>query len=115
MVFRDNHFLCPRCGSALEETRNPPGHRFRRCDSCTGNWVDYLNLRAMFDRLKPGHGIPEMWSRHDQQPTLLCPECGSQMHKRFINRLALDQCEAHGVWFDGAELEQTLYQYALSS
>lgn len=115
MVFRDNHIHCPRCGTALGEVRTPVGHRFMQCHNCTGQWVELMILREMFHKLKPGRPAPSLLNRRDSDAQLLCPSCSKPMHKRTMARLDLDQCEQHGVWFDGNELENTLYTYALNS
>lgn len=88
-------------------------HRFLYCQTCHGNWVDLLVLRDMFERLKPGYGLPALLTRDDNEPTLSCPTCTQPLAKRWMKRLALDQCDRHGVWFDGKELEKTLYTYAI--
>lgn len=114
MVFRDNHLHCPRCGTALDEIRTPVGHRFMQCQQCAGQWVELMILREMFHKLKPGRPAPSLFIRQDGEPQLLCPSCSVPMHKRVIASLAIDQCDKHGVWFDGNELENTLYAYALA-
>lgn len=114
MVFRDIRRHCPRCGGSFQELRTALGHRFERCSSCRGNWVETLTLHEMFHRLKPGNGIPVMDHREDRDEPLRCPTCTRPMAKRRMHKLDLDECGHHGVWFDGDELEQTLYHYALS-
>lgn len=114
MVFRDLRRTCPRCNGEFQELRTSLGHRFERCASCRGNWVDALTLLEMFDKLKPGEGMPLMMPRQDSEPELRCPTCTRPMLKQRLSMLDLDQCSSHGVWFDGDELEQTLYQHALS-
>lgn len=115
MVFRDNHIHCPRCGTALDEVRTPVGHRFMQCQTCSGQWVDLTILREMFHKLKPGQPSPALLSRQDGDSSLPCPTCSKTMHKRIMASLPLDQCDQHGVWFDGNELEGTLYAYALAT
>jgi Zn-finger nucleic acid-binding protein len=114
MVFRDNRHACPRCGSDFEELRTSLGHRFEKCPACHGNWVDAMTLREMFDRMKPGRGVPPFSARTDDDPVLKCPICTAALVKVTLHRLALDRCEDHGVWFDGRELEATLFQYGLA-
>jgi hypothetical protein len=73
-----------------------------------------MTLHEMLDRMKPGRAMLAMDARFDETPTLRCPTCTQPMLKRQLGELALDECVVHGVWFDGDELEQTLYQHALS-
>jgi Zn-finger nucleic acid-binding protein len=115
VVFRDIRRMCPRCGGDFHEQRTSLGHRFERCSSCRGNWVDTLTLVEMFERLRPGEGMPIMLARHGDGDELRCPTCTRPMARRLLNMLHLDECSSHGVWFDGDELEQTLYRYVLSS
>ena len=55
-----------------------------------------------------------MLDRHGDQPILTCPTCAKTMTPCTFVRLALDRCDEHGMWFDGMELEQTLYQHAVT-
>lgn len=115
MVFREIRRMCPRCHGEFQELRTSLGHRFERCSSCHGNWVESLTLVEMFEKLRPGQGMPLMTPRQDSEGELRCPTCTRPMLKQWLHMLALDQCSSHGIWFDGDELEQTLYRYALSS
>lgn len=64
--------------------------------------------------MRPGSGTPAMLSRLDGDPAqLACPICTRPMDRMRLNRLDLDVCDKHGVWFDGVELQQTLYRYAV--
>ncbi len=73
-----------------------------------------MTVREMFERMKPGRGFPVFLSREDSTPPLRCPTCARPMNQRRLHQLDLDSCDNHGIWFDGDELEQTLYRYALS-
>ena len=114
MVFRDSANLCPRCGTQLSDKATVVGHRFLHCHRCFGNWVTLQTLTDILDRLVPGRGLPVFGEpgRGDSR-TLGCPVCGAPMRRKLHYRLELDLCARHGVWFDGAELEQTLLDYAI--
>ena len=114
MVFRDNRRPCPRCARGLDESRTELGHRFERCASCNGNWVDSNTLRILFEAMRPGQGLPTMQEREDGDPArLTCPVCTTVMKRMRVQDLDLDVCDRHGVWFDGVELQQTLYRFAV--
>src|SRR5438552_2548738 len=37
-----------------------------------------------------------------------CPECNAAMKTVSLDVVALDRCDAHGIWFDAEELQKVL-------
>ncbi len=71
-------------------------------------------LRRLFEGMKPGVGMPAMAPRSDGDPAvMICPACAKPMERKRLHRLDLDICDRHGVWFDGKELQETLFRYAM--
>jgi hypothetical protein len=44
------------------------------------------------------------------EPALRCPRCVAEMTKHSLYGLTVDRCVAHGIWFDGTELQATLHR-----
>jgi Zn-finger nucleic acid-binding protein len=50
------------------------------------------------------------WQPNVEAHVRACPECGTAMATVKLGSVALDRCEAHGVWFDDKELAALLKQ-----
>ena len=107
---------CPRCAGDLEPT--PVGNvTVDRCRSCRGTWFDGDELEHVVDLTTRGISREEAGSRRRTLPNLppedtvrylACVRCGERMARRQVaprTGLIVDICRAHGVWFDGGELE----------
>lgn len=108
---------CPRCAGALEPTTVGPV-TIDRCRGCKGTWFDGDELEHVVDLTTKGvareealalkRGLPE-GSLESEVRYLACVRCGERMYRRQVAMRAgvlVDICRAHGVWFDGGELEQ---------
>ena len=47
------------------------------------------------------------WPDGERGPRL-CPHCSEPMFQLVIERIPVERCKAHGVWFDRQELERVL-------
>lgn len=50
------------------------------------------------------------WRPSSEERARPCPECAAPMQNVKLGTVALDRCEAHGVWFDPSELAALLGQ-----
>jgi Zn-finger nucleic acid-binding protein len=48
------------------------------------------------------------WPDTDQRSDRRCPQCDLPMSSLVIERMPVERCTAHGVWFDRQELERVL-------
>jgi Zn-finger nucleic acid-binding protein len=48
------------------------------------------------------------WPITDELSTRRCPACPERMRVATMERVAVERCAAHGVWFDRGELERVL-------
>jgi hypothetical protein len=44
----------------------------------------------------------------DGEP-IACPSCDRAMRPLLLEGVRVERCEPHGLWFDGTELQTTLY------
>jgi Zn-finger nucleic acid-binding protein len=82
------------------------GHDLEVCDQCGGAWMELASFLADLKRAQPQHRVDELMEHNDGTPRRPCPRCGDTMSIVWLEFLQLDQCEPHGVWFDGGELER---------
>jgi Zn-finger nucleic acid-binding protein len=115
MVFRDRHWLCPRCGVPLESVR-ALGNRFQRCPTCRGAFVDPSTLARMIQDM--GGATPPSEPIAGERP-LGCPACSQPMSRSALSTpdgaIHLDTCATHGMWFDTRELQLTLEAVGLAA
>lgn len=114
--------ICPRCRVDLK-TEKVDTVAVDRCTTCWGTWLDKgefahllsLSLHALrfseeeTDAVLKGlvHEANAPKSQPDQ--ALACPRCGKVMgkvHHNAARLIALDRCDAHGLWLDAKELKQ---------
>ncbi len=106
---------CPRCDDTLH-ARQAGQHRIHACPGCGGIWLGHPVLRKVLQDkgndkalnilLGKRHEIDQLPKRHPVA-YLPCPQCGELMHRRnFAGRsgVIIDECAAHGLWFDRHEL-----------
>lgn len=89
---------CPTCQVALAQA----GRTFK-CGTCDGAWVRAEVLVPMLEQTTAT--LVELpWQANTEDHDRACPECGTAMPTVKLGSVALDRCEAHGVWFDKKEL-----------
>lgn len=104
---------CPACPEPAELTlwrSERAGAAVDYCEDCCGVWVkrevvDVLGRSARADLLPLWIGPPLI----ADEPRRNCPECGVPMERKACGNIVVDVCGPHGVWFDGAELEQFVW------
>lgn len=79
-----------------------------RCASCGGAWLANL---ALLDRVadataQPMSGLP--WQDRAEPSPRTCERCAQPLRAVALYGVALDRCDAHGVWLDRDELAQVL-------
>lgn len=116
---------CPAC---VEERRltsrelGGPGVTVLECHQCAGLWLGAEAFRLVEGRARelqgtqpgePGRGESEKGSGPGGGERIYrpCPDCEKLMHRRNYGRrsgVIIDQCAAHGLWFDHGELASIL-------
>jgi Transcription factor zinc-finger len=48
------------------------------------------------------------WAITDQKSHRRCPVCSTEMFRMTVERVFLERCPAHGIWFDQNELQRVL-------
>jgi hypothetical protein len=116
LVNRDDVAGCPRCGRGLDVS----GERLV-CPGCKGHLVVEAEIRQLVGemlakiRARTFELVPLPFADREpvpEDPTITCPRCAAHMTRHTLYELAVDRCPAHGVWFDGAELEAALAKAA---
>jgi Zn-finger nucleic acid-binding protein len=78
------------------------------CGHCAGTFVENHALEAMVSEMK---STPWQLPTVAGQPgTLSCPVCADAMHVEQLERVSVDRCGEHGVWFDPLSLGAALHQ-----
>ena len=113
--YRDRQLACPACEKPLREYQQR-----LVCDACNGIMVSVADLAAAIEDLTSV--VPELGWDHVQPGKRACPACRATMTACKIVILLegetihpkpeLDRCDAHGVWFDHAELAKVLEKVA---
>ncbi len=100
---------CPKCkGVALTPTGAHQG-----CSQCGGVFVTEAAFGAMLETMSAGSGVMRTLANYPigtQWCAHLCPDCSDVMMSSSIERLAVERCVRHGIWFDKTELERALAQ-----
>ncbi len=108
MVYRDQGRPCPGCrGPFFAEGEGDGEERFE-CHHCGARILSFASLQARAPKLTQilmlAVAVKTVVPRD-------CPRCGDGMRAMGIDShdsigtVALDVCDAHGVWFDRAEFE----------
>lgn len=97
-LYRDHRLACPTC--ADHELRFY-GDRYA-CDGCGGTFVQSAALEAMvMDIAMTPWDMPPATGAPGPRA---CPVCSSAMVVEELERVTIDRCAEHGVWFDPDEL-----------
>lgn len=96
--------LCPCCQVALVQAG-----RTHKCERCDGAWVRSEVVVPMLEQ-STSTLVELPWQPNAEDHVRACPECAADMLTVKLGTVALDRCEAHGVWFDAKELAELLGQ-----
>jgi Zn-finger nucleic acid-binding protein len=108
MVFRVAATTCLNCGTPMELAETATGHALEICDGCGSAWMEVATFLADLRDAQPALAVDELVEHNDGTPRRPCPRCGVKMSIVWLEFLQLDQCDAHGVWFDRGELQRSL-------
>jgi Zn-finger nucleic acid-binding protein len=108
MHYREVSLSCVRCSAPLVERRVEGGHALGLCEQCGGAWMRADEFLVMLREHQPRLALDELPELDDGTPRRPCPSCGAKMAIAWLELMRLDQCEAHGVWFDPGELDRAL-------
>ncbi len=112
---QDSDLDCPRCDEKLK-TRVQGDFHLQHCLGCGGLWIDHDAFRRVLENRGNDKSMENLLGKApglDIAPArrpvayLPCPRCRQLMHRRnFASRsgIIIDECAAHGVWFDRDEL-----------
>jgi Zn-finger nucleic acid-binding protein len=103
-MFRDDFSGCPACSGKLD----PVGVRLR-CGQCEGLLVPSAQLAEMLQSTSPddARGLDERLEARAGTPRN-CPRCKVAMEPVLLDKIEVDRCLEHGVWFDKHELAWVL-------
>lgn len=91
---------CVSCGKSMARSG-----KTERC-TCGGAWVPESALLQMAEQMA-GSFVTIPWQPR-KGSVRSCPQCGQGMIPVSVERIALDRCTSHGVWFDPQELQSLL-------
>jgi Zn-finger nucleic acid-binding protein len=101
-AYRDRHLACPACPTAELKFQ---GDRYT-CASCTGTFVENATLEALV--MDVSHEPWSMPKVTGSEGPRACPVCTAPLFAEKLEGVALDRCDAHGVWFDPDEMAEVL-------
>ena len=114
-------YPCPRCKSHQLSRKKVGDYTVDSCTKCGGVWIDHSvldKLLAKSNQQKSSQALlgkapfkAANLPRH-KVSYLSCPECEQIMHRRnFAKRsgVIVDECTAHGIWFDKHELAASIH------
>jgi Zn-finger nucleic acid-binding protein len=106
---------CPRCADFLSEMRSGES-ALQTCRSCNGVWLDAATVARLrsarvedIDRAAARIGARSLTGASpDRSAAIACPVCKSHLRREPIPGAseAIDVCDAHGTWFDGADASE---------
>ena len=112
----NKNFPCPRCKSINLERKTVGDHTIDSCPQCSGIWLDHTVLDQLLIKSNQkkvskallGQAPVKIANLKRHKVTYLpCPECEELMHRRNFPQksgVIVDECTAHGIWFDKHEL-----------
>lgn len=116
-MLRGEASSCPVCAERALDT---DGERLT-CGGCTGVFVTEAFVRRAIAEAER-HGVQVAPIEHELalhpatvvEPARRCPRCMSDMAKHDLHGVIVDRCSAHGLWFDGEELQRVLAKLGLA-
>lgn len=109
--------ICPACDARPALLRQQGEHESFRCTRCGGFWLPAATLNALVrraDEFRLPPAGPEARERPlNPGPVRYrpCPVCRDLMNRQNYARVSgvvVDECRAHGTWFDHEELQRVL-------
>lgn len=110
---------CPRCDKPLSSKEADECH-FEACDACGGLWIDHGVVEKIVAKAQQRKSLNALLGKSPIRPSqltrhkvryLACPVCNELMFRRnFAQKsgVIIDECTAHGLWFDHHELAAIL-------
>lgn len=99
--------VCPRCTTTSMHRSHAHGVWVLACSTCHGLWLDRDACSSLSLALTREHAHAE--AHVFDAP---CPMCRQAMERITVREIALERCEAHGVWFDHQELDHIVHAHA---
>ena len=97
---------CPRCGIGLGPTRFDWMHACARCGGVfAAKHGPDLDARAAEAAAEASLAAKV---RASSAPLALCPVCHARTERQLIAAVEVDECGAHGTWFDRGEVEAVM-------
>lgn len=106
-MYRDEYERCPRCNLELVDAGSGRG-----CTQCQGIFIPEPVLREMANGMPTPPAPVVLGWEIELRVRIKCPSCGELMEAQLLNRVPIDRCKAHGVWFDRGELQAVLVAFA---
>jgi Zn-finger nucleic acid-binding protein len=106
-MYRDNHRICPKCTSTLNQRGSVD-----QCPECSGTLVAASILEEMVQGMSGASSeISLQWeAATESSETRACPGCEKAMAPVLFASVTVDLCDEHGFWFDPEELQAALRQ-----
>jgi Zn-finger nucleic acid-binding protein len=96
-VYADRTLACPACGTELAFQ----GDRWS-CTQCAGTFMQNDALEGLvLDITGDAWRVPTPTGSPGERA---CPVCSEKMIAEDLERVPIDRCAAHGLWFDAREL-----------
>ncbi|MCW5802344.1 MAG: zf-TFIIB domain-containing protein [Deltaproteobacteria bacterium] len=101
-AYRHRDLACPVCEGDLSLNID----RWT-CGHCAGTFVENFHVEAMVSDMK---GRPwQLATATGERGALACPVCTDPMHVEMLERVSIDRCGEHGIWFDPLALGTALH------
>lgn len=101
---------CPHCSKALV-TLEFSDLEVDYCFGCSGIWLDAGELEQLMAGCGDDAYLSTAASSQIREKARRCPLCRRRMEKislGTVDRVMLDRCREHGIWFDAGELRKVL-------
>jgi Zn-finger nucleic acid-binding protein len=89
------------------------GARQLRCQKCKGLWLGHGEVAKILEDAGAEQSSPlSMYTDQIEKSALVCPHCGEGLDRHLVDKVELDACAGHGLWFDRDELGKILGNFA---